>query len=229
MMWRCRRGARVYLAGSLATAVWASFAGAAEPQLYETGPAIDSSFVRFVNGTEMPLEVRSNRKTSLSVPTGQRVSAFFPVRAGASLAGELSQGSARRAINMAVKAGQFVTVVGSVGEGGSLLGTAVVEPPAEFTSLRASLALYNLDSTCAKGQLLAVTQNALVFPDVPPGSAQRRVVNPIGLKVQAQCGGVAAGASLDLGHLEAGKRYSVFLAKGPRGSFVFAVTDAIAR
>jgi alginate O-acetyltransferase complex protein AlgF len=206
-MWR-----HASAAFTLACAAMGS-AHADDPKLYDTGPGGDATFVRFLNTTEQALEVRSSNKSGVSIRVAQPVTNYFPISPKVRLKGALVQGSSQKDIDLAVKSGEFVTVVGTKA-GGTLSLTAVTENPDDFNALKSSLAFYNLDAQCKVAGLLASGRGVAIFNQVPPATMQRRSINPVALAVEAQCGGQSVGAKLDLGTLDAGKRYSVFLLPG---------------
>ena len=186
---------------------------AEDPKLYDTGPGGDATFVRFLNATELALEVRSSNKSSLSIPVAKPVTNYFPVSPKVRLKGALVQGGGQKDIDLAVKSGEFVTVVGTK-VGAALSLTAVTENPDDFNALKSSLAFYNLDEQCKASGLMASGRGVAIFSQVAPGTLQRRSINPVALAVEANCSGQTGGLRLDLGTLEAGKRYSVFLMPG---------------
>lgn len=200
-----------------------------DPKLYDTGPGADASFVRFLNLTDQALEVRSSSKTSISIGTAKPSSDYFPVSSKARLKGLLVQGSAQKEIDFQIAAGEFLTVVGAAGKPGLLTISGVRENPDDFNALKASLAFYNLDAQCKDAGLAAVGRKVSVFDKVATGALQRRSVNPVSLKVEASCAGQPVAGQLDLGMLEAGKRYSVFLAAQKDQKRLIFVVDTIAR
>lgn len=198
--------------------------------LYETGPSEDASFIRFVNGTEAALSVKAaGAKSSLALTTEKPASDFMPVRADRELKGEFQQGKTALPTATAVQAGEFATVI-VVSEGKAGLKTQTLrESPDDFNALKASLAFYNLDSSCADASLKAAGRNAVIFKNVAAGSvSERRQINPVALGVQLLCGGQDTGEPLTLGTLEAGERYSIFLVPSPKGPRIFQATDTVA-
>jgi hypothetical protein len=204
-------------------------AHAADIPLYPTGPAEDSSFVRFVNTGSTPLSLEaSGSKASLSLPPAKPASDFQPVSANKPLVGSFTSGSQRAPVDVTVKPGEFVTVFGLFSAKGELTTKVVRELPEDFNALRASLAFYNLDGTCGQAGLKAAGRDVDVFTDVPMGTAKRRFVNPVALSVQLVCGGKPQGAPLALGTLAPGQRYSVFAVPATGGTRTFVTNDALA-
>jgi len=105
----------------------------------------------------------------------------------------------------------------------------VLESPDDFNALKASVAFYNVDAQCASAALLAAGRNVVLLDGVPEGQAKRRQINPVPLSVQLSCGGKVVGQPLDLGPLEAGQRYTVFLVPAGKSSRIFKATDTVAR
>jgi len=220
-------------AGLLAAALAAlalPAARAADIALYETGPAEDSSFIRFVNGGREPLEVEaSGSKARVELPADRPATDFLPIRAGAPIGGTLAGAGGRHDVSVTVQPGEFVSIVGVPGPGREFRIVTVRELPDDFNALKASVAFYNLDGGCADAALLAAGRNVVLFDKVPQGESARRQVNPVALQVQLSCAGQPAGPALDLGALEAGQRYTVFLVPSEDGPRIFQATDALAR
>jgi hypothetical protein len=219
----CLRGA------GLVAALLAPVADAADIPLYPTGPAEDSSFVRFVNtgSTAMSLEAAGS-KAQIVLPPAKPASDFQPVAANKPLVGAFTSGGQRAPIDVTVKPGEFVTVFGLVSAKGELSTKVVRELPEDFNALRASLAFYNLDGGCAQAGLKAAGRDVDVFTDVATGTAKRRFVNPVALSVQLVCAGKPQGAPLALGTLAPGQRYSVFAVPATGGTRAFVTNDALA-
>lgn len=214
------------LAGLLSTTA----AMAVEVPLYETGPAEDSSFVRFVNGGQQAVEViATGSNARLSLDTAKPASNFQPIKAGKAIEGALVRGSTRQNVSVTVQPGEFASVVGLDDAKGGLRSVIVREQPDDFNALKASVAFYNVDAQCASAALLAAGRNIVLVDDVPEGQVKRRQINPVPLSVQLSCGGQPVGKPVDLGTLEAGQRYTVFLVPDGKGSRIFSATDTVAR
>ena len=75
---------------ALSFALAAGVAGAAQIQLYETGPAEDASFVRFVNAGTEPMAVSAKgSQARIQLDAAHPASDFMPVKAGAKMQGLL--------------------------------------------------------------------------------------------------------------------------------------------
>lgn len=220
-------------APALAAALALAHAAAvgAEMQLYESGPAEDASFVRFVNGGQAPLAViAGGSQARITLDAERPASDYLPVRAGTEIQGTLeSAGGARHQVAVTVQPGEFATVVAvPAGERDFRVAT-LREQPDDFNALKASVAFYSLDGGCADAGLLAAGRNVAIFEKVAEGAIARRQINPVALSVQASCGGQPAGQALDLGTLQAGERYTVLLLPSPQGPRLLQAVDTLAR
>ncbi|WP_419204910.1 alginate O-acetyltransferase AlgF [Bordetella trematum] len=202
---------------------------AAEVPLYETGPAEDSSFVRFVNGSEQPLDVVASRsKSRVTLDGGRPVTDFQAIQAGKPVEGVLRQGALEKKISVTAQPGEFVTVVGLENPSEGLRTVVIHEQPDDFNALKASVAIYNLDAQCVSAALLVAGRDIVLFEQVPENAFRRRQINPVPLKVQLSCGGQITGKPVDLGILEAGQRYTVFLVPDGKQSRLFSTEDIVA-
>jgi alginate O-acetyltransferase complex protein AlgF len=201
-------------------------ASAADIPLYPTGPAQDSSFVRFVDGGTKPVDVTSaGSKGRLSLDAANPASHFFPIAAGKPVAGTLTSGGAHQDVSATVQPGEFVSIVALDGTHAA----TVREKPDDFNALKASVALYNLDARCAAPTLKVSGRDIVLLDGVAAGQAKRRQVNPVTLAVQLVCGGQPVGQTLSLGTLVAGQRYTVFLVPAGAQSRIFFANDAVSR
>lgn len=199
-----------------------------EIKLYPTGPAQDSAFVRFVDGSGAGLQVRAaGSEAELVLDAQTRASDYMPVTGGSTIQGTLAQGGQVQQIAVKIEPGEFVTVLGLKNEDG--LGVRALHEEADgFTAVRASVAFYDLNEGCADAGVQVAGRKAFLFEHVAMGQWVRREVNPVPLKVQLVCGGQAVGAVLDLGVLQAGERHSIFLAPGDPATGFFHVKDTVA-
>jgi hypothetical protein len=200
---------------------------AAEIPLYPTGPSEDSAFLRFFNAGDTALELSAENGASLRLEGDVRASDFLTVPAGKPIKGNLKQGEAQQALDISVAPGEFASVVGIATEQGLNLVT-VREVPDDFNALKASLAFYSLDASCANAGLQAAGRNVDIFKDVANGALQRRSINPLNLSVQLRCGGASVGEPLALGELAAGQRYTLFLVPSADGPRLFQALDNLA-
>ncbi|MBL0949984.1 MAG: alginate O-acetyltransferase AlgF [Pseudomonas sp.] len=211
--------------GLLATgALWA-----AEIPLYPTGPSEDSAFLRFFNAGNGALELKAEGSgASLSVSEQARASDFLTVPAGKPVKGSVKLDGQQQALDVTVGPGEFATVVGIPDAQQGLRLVTVREQPDDFNALKASLAFYSLDASCADAGVQAVGRNVDIFKGVADGSLRRRSINPLKLAVQLRCAGAAVGEPLDLGELAAGQRYTLFLVPSVQGPKLFQALDNLA-
>lgn len=200
---------------------------AAEIPLYPTGPSEDSAFLRFFNAGDTALELSAENGASLRLEGDVRASDFLTVPAGKPIKGNLKQGEAQQTLDISVAPGEFASVVGIATEQGLNLVT-VREVPDDFNALKASLAFYSLDASCANAGLQAAGRNIDIFKDVAHGAVQRRSINPLSLSVQLRCAGASVGEPLALGELAAGQRYTLFLVPSADGPRLFQTLDNLA-
>lgn len=204
-------------------------AQAAEIPLYPTGPSEDAAFLRFVNAGEGSLQLTAaGSGASLRLEGEQRVSDFLTVPAGKPVKGSLSLSAQQHALDVSVAPGEFASVVAIPVNGQDLQVLIVREQPDDFNALKASLAFYSLDASCADAGLQVAGRAVDIFKAVASGSVQRRSINPLNLSVQLRCAGAAAGEPLVLGDLAAGQRYTLFLVPSAQGPRLFQALDNLA-
>jgi hypothetical protein len=203
---------------------------AAAPLLYETGPAQDSAFVRFVNGTGQKLDVVAG-KSRLALATDKPVSDFQSVKPNIDIKGDFEGTGVRSPIAVKTAPGAFATVVASVPAGQKAVATTILsETPDDFNALKASIAFYNVDAGCKGAAVQVAGRNVALFTGVAQGSSQRRAINPVQVGVQLMCDGKPRGNAIDLGTLQAGQRYSLVLVpSAATGSRLIFATDDVAR
>jgi alginate O-acetyltransferase complex protein AlgF len=217
----------------------------AEPDLYETGPAQDASFIRFVNATDQALTIATakstqaaNAKIALTTETQARASMFYPVKSGVKLSATIMVAGSKSALmaDVQTKPSEYVTVVvvptvaakGAKNAGATYAVQTIKETPEEFSAVRASIGLFNVNAQCAAAELVATPKNTPIVTQVKPQTVQRRLLNPINVSVQAVCANAASAPSaiLSLGQLQAGERYSVFVTTDTTAApLVFSVRD----
>ena len=220
----------VFLSWMLLTVV-NGYVGAAEIALYPTGPSEDSSFGRFVNGTDSPLDiVAAESKSKIRLDGSHPSTNYYPVKAKSKISGKFILGDLQSNIDLSVKPGEFATVIAlATADGKGLKQTVIREEPDDFNALKTSLSLYNLDSACASAGLNASGRSVSLFKQVATGKMERRSINPVKISVDLLCGGKLVGTPLNLGDLQAGQRYSVFVMPSSKGSRMFIASDAVAR
>jgi len=203
---------------------------AAEIPLYPTGPEQDSSFIRFVNASpDKALKIQAQETgASLSLEGGRQASNYLPVSSQSPIRGLLSQGSSQKNITVQPKPGEFVSVLAFEGKNG-LETLEVREEGDDFTAVRASVAFYDLNPDCKNAGVKVSGHDVMLFDKVEAGKWVRRQVNPVPLSVQLVCDGNVTGPTVDLGTLQAGERYSLFLVPGDPASGFFHIKDTLER
>lgn len=204
---------------------------AADIPLYPTGPAEDSSFVRFVSGATQTVDVTAaGSSAKLTLDAAHPASHFLPIAAGKPITGSLISGSVHKDVSATVQPGEFVSIVALDGKTktAGLQTVTVREKPDDFNALKASVAFYNLDARCTAPALKVAGRDIVLLDGVAEGQSKRRQVNPVALSVQLQCGGQPSGEALSLGTLVAGQRYTVFLVPSAAKSRIFFANDAVA-
>lgn len=201
-----------YIVPTLMTCTAVS-AQAAGPMLYETGPAQDSAFVRFVNGLDQAVEVvPEGDRARLSLPTSKPLGDFLPVRPDTVIKGAFEARGQRAGVAVKTAPGAFSTVVArSAGAGKPFTVTVLTEVPDDFSALRASLGFASLDKACAPAGLQTAGKGGAVFrrgPGAAPAPPDQPGQAHGAGHLRQQAGGQHV---VDLGQLEAGQRYNLLL------------------
>jgi hypothetical protein len=194
--------------------VWAlgACAHAATPQLYPTGPAEDSSFVRFVDALPDALTVETDHGAATTLTPQQRDTTWQAVPARTPLQATLRTAGRREALSVQVEPSEFVTVavVPHAGKGGwrVVLGR---EKPKDFSALKVSLGAFNASTRCPSATLKVAERDTVVLSDVSGSSVQRRQINAVPLAISLWCGGQPTGVTVDLGVLRPGQRWTLII------------------
>ena len=197
----------------------------AQTQLYETGPSADSSYVRFLNGSEAAVSVVNGAaKIALGLGQDTRVSKYLAVRQGVPLSAFAQMGNKKLALQVTAKPGEFVTLA-VLGKDAAAKSVVVHEIPSDFSALQASVSLSNFDESCKLASLTAAAKGTLILDGIAPAQLKRRLINPVKLVVQVNCDGKPAGLPLDMAQLQAGERYSVFLLPSGTGRQTLFAAD----
>ncbi len=201
----------------------------AETELYETGPGEESSYIRFVNGTERDISIISSNgssKIELSAKAEGRVSRFFAAKAGSKVSATVQAGAHKVPVDVVGKPWEYITIAVLPNGAAQVTASQVKETPGDFNAMRASLALFNLDAKCTGAAMKGGAQSATILSDVKPSTVQRRLVNPVKLKVLLACAGQSAETTVDMEQLQAGERYSIFLLSLKNARLAFFARDA---
>lgn len=209
--------------------ILSSVSAYAETELYETGPGEESSYIRFLNGTERDISIISSNgsaKIELSAKTEGRVSRFFTAKAGSKVSATVQAGGRKVPVDVVGKPWEYITIAVLPNGAAQIATDLVKETPGDFNAMRASLALFNLDAKCSGAAMKGGAQGATILSDVKPSTVQRRLVNPVKLKATVACAGQSAEAVVDMAQLQAGERYSIFLLPSKNTRQAFFARDA---
>lgn len=178
-----------------------------ETKLYDTGPSVISGYVRFVNAAQADVTITAGSGGTLALETGMpgRIGRFQAVPARLELTATLAVAGKTAEVSVTLLPDEFVTI--AVLDGAASL--VLRDQPQDFNALKADIAFLNADPGCAGGVMRAGAKKTVVFSEIPPGQLARRSVNPVAALIEAGCSEAAIAGTLDLGLLEAGKRYSV--------------------
>jgi len=202
----------------------------AEIPLYPTGPAQDSAYLRLVNVSASPLLLTPDgAQATLSLAGDKVASDFIAVPGGKTAKGTLSRDGRQVPLAVTVAPGDFATVFALPAAGGGIEQQVVTEPFDLPNQLKASLAFFNADAQCSDAKVNVAGKDLDLFQKAPAGNPRRQELNPRAqLAVQLVCAGANVGAALEIGPLQANKRYSLLLIPSPGGPRLVAVTDSVA-
>ncbi|HCI51728.1 MAG TPA: hypothetical protein DE312_00100 [Gallionella sp.] len=213
------------LLSALAVFTLLSGVALAEPQLYETGPSEESSFVRFVNATDADVAIATakGKEKVLGTKPDARVTRFFKIKSGAKLSATIQGKAGRVAIEVVGKPWEFITVA-VLPSGAKQIKTSLLrETPSEFSGTRVSLALLNLDAKCSSANMNIAEKNAAAIYEVKPLAMQRHLTGSDKQSGAVNCSGSAT--PVDLSGLESGSRYSLFLLTANNTRQAFVIND----
>ena len=217
-----------FLGGAMAAALLASGPALAQIPLYAQRLPDGTVYIRLVNALPGAASVQTDfaGKITLGAEDAARISPYFVAgqAGGKTVALQVDQGGATATARFSPKSGAFVTVVLHP-EGSGVAADIITDKP-EYNQLRARLSFYNATANCASGTL-AETGGRAIFTGIAADAAQARSINPVAAKVTASCA-TGHAPPLDLGKLEAGGLYSVWMME-PAGTLTaFVAHDTIA-
>jgi len=215
--------------GALAGLALSASAFSGSIALYPTGPSQDSAYLRFVNAADTSLELTpEGAKTSLKLEKGQAVSGFIPVSGGRPIRGTLSRDGKSVPLDVKVNPGDFATVFVLVDTRQGIRQVLISEAFDIPNQLKASLALFDANSGCSDARVNLAGRDVELFQKAPPGNPRRQELNPrASLAVQLVCAGRPVGSPVELGALEANKRYSLLLLPSSTGPRLITATDSL--
>ena len=218
---------RLLLAGLLLSAGVAGTARA-QPLLYAQRLPEGTVYLRLANALPGSVTVGTDfaGKVALGDAEAARISPYFvSVTAGSKTVPLLvEQGGGKTAtVTIEPKSGSFITVVLHEKAGG--VTAAIVTDKPDYNQLRARLTFYNATDGCPNGAL--AESGRTIFSGVPPDGVKAGSVSPVAATVVASCGTEKA-HPLDMGKLEAGGQYSVWMLRLGGQIVSFTARDTIA-
>nr|WP_218165230.1 cell division protein FtsQ [Pseudomonas agarici] len=210
-------------------AVLSTSAFSAQIALYPTGPSRDSAYLRFVNVSASALElIPEGAKASLKLEGEKAISDFIPVPGGQPVKGTLKRDGQSVPLQVQVAAGDFATVF-ALDDGHPGIRQLVVNEAFDIPNqLKASLALFNADAGCADARINLAGRDVDLFQKAATGNPRRQELNPrAALAVQLICANRPVGAAVELGPLEANKRYSLLVLPSSTGPRLVTTTDSV--
>lgn len=203
----------------------------AQVLLYENRLPDGFAYVRFANTLPEALTIKPAGfadTVTLGNEGASRVSPYYTVEkvAGRALSIDLTTGGTSGHAVFELKPAVFHTVL--IGRDDKGTDAKVVADQSEINQTRARLAFYNAVPDCTAAGLQLDPGGSAVFSGIAPGSMRGRSVNPAAkARVKAACG-ASRSTSLDLGRLDAGGQYSIWLMapSGPTVAFMSENTIA---
>jgi hypothetical protein len=183
----------------------------AAPQLYETGPAEDASFVRFVAAVPGAVEVVVGRNARLPLDPQNASTTWQSVRARVALKATLQHAGGKQDVEVSVQPSEFVTLAAIPSGQGSWLVGVGREKPQDFSAHRVSLGLLNMAKGCADATLKLAGKDVVIVDKAQIGQVERRMINPVSLGVDLFCNGQKVQEAVDLGSLRAGSRWTLLV------------------
>ena len=215
--------------GSITAAAVLGFAtpGQAQILLYAQRLPEGTVYIRLVNALADAATVQTDfaGKVTLGAEGAARISPYYVDQSGGGKTVSLQVTAAGKTATAKIepKSGSFVTVV--LHGGGDAVTAAVIPDKPEFNQLKARLSFYNATGNCGAGSL--ETAGKPVFSAMAANTGQARSINPVEAKVTASCASGKA-PTLDLGKLEAGGLYSVWMMQPAGALTAFVAHDTIA-
>lgn len=186
----------------------------AAPQLYETGPAEDAAFVRFVDALPGTVSVRAGKGGQLILDPKAAETTSTPwqaVKARTPLKATLEYEGQKQDVELAVEPSEFVTIAALPDGKGSWQVRLGREKATDFSAHKVALGLLNLDPGCKPATLKVAGKELGILEGVPPEGMQRRMLNPVGLAVDLYCAGERVSEGVSLGTLRPGERWTLLV------------------
>lgn len=226
-MSRCKSVPRSLLALSAALQLAFVLPGAAlaAPQLYETGPAEDAAFVRFVSAVPGAVEVVADGGARVALDPQNASTTWQPVKARVALKATLHHAGTKQDTQVSVQPSEFVTLAAVPGGKGGWQVAVGREKPQDFSAHRVSLGLLNFSETCTNAMLKLASKDVVIIDKAQTGQVERRMINPVALGVDLFCNGQKAQQAVDLGSLRAGSRWTLMVVPVAKGWQLQPVLD----
>lgn len=189
-------------------------AAMAAPQLYDTGPAEDAAFVRFIDALPGPVTVRAGKGGQLILEPQTSDTASTPwqaVKARTPLTATLEYAGKKHEVELSVASGEFVTVAALPDGKGGWQVRLGREKAGDFSAHKVALGLMNLDPGCGTASVKVAGKDLGILEGVPPEGMQRRMLNPVGLAVDLYCAGQRVAEGISLGTLRPGERWTLIV------------------
>lgn len=219
------RARRLSIAAALVGLALSETAASAQMMLYEGAPA-GFAFVRFANALSGDTVVNAEgvaEPLTLTAAGPGRISAYYGVEdvTDRAFSVELSDKSHAR---FTLTPGVYQTVLLQRSAAG--LAASIVIDHTELSQNKARLAFYNATSDCPGATLRIDPDGPAIFSNIGPNFMRGRSVNPVTTaNVVASCGADQR-VALNLGPLNAGGQYSVWL-MAPEGAPIAFVSKNI--
>ena len=219
---------RWLFAGALASGLLPVIGAWGQVLLYSQSLPEGTVYIRLASALPDAATVRTDfaGTVALGADGAARISPYYVAgdAGGKTVTLQVTQAGNTATAQFTPRSGSFVTVI-LHGDGGAVTAAVITDKP-EFNQLRARLSFYNATPACAAGSLADAAGKA-IFGGMAANSGQARSINPVAAKVVAGC---AAGTAplLDLGKLEAGGLYSVWMMQPGGALTAFVAHDTIA-
>ena len=199
----------------------------AQPMLYAQRLPEGTVYIRLASALAAAATVGTDfaGPVALGNADATRISPYFVAGSagGKTVTLQVDEGGKTATATVQPKSGTFITVVLEDKAGG--VAAAIVTDHPEYNQLKARLTFYNASGDCPAGSLSEGARP--VFANVAPDGTMARSVNPASAVVVASCGAEKA-KPLDLGKLDAGGLYSVWMMKPGGQLTAFMAHDTIA-
>ena len=216
--------------GLIAACVLLGLAAPAEAQilLYAQRLPEGTVYIRLVNALPDAATIQTAfaGKVTLGADGAARISPYYVAgtAGGKTVTLQVTEGGKTAPAKFEPKSGSFITVV--LHREGDAVTAAIVTDKPEFNQLRARLSFYNATANCAAGSL-AEGAGKPIFSGMAANTGQARSINPVAAKVTASCS-TGKAPVLDLGELQAGGLYSVWMMQPAGALTAFVAHDTIA-